>query len=744
MEMQTIQYQTPISPQITAPVTSDTRELMRALKKSRWGFLGAILVGLLAAWLYLLSTPRSYNADALIRVSSTSSADEIVQATTKTAKKLLIKEEADLIRSLDVLEPIIKENNLQIVVHAQEVPVLSALAKQWAWLQRWLETQPKAEGYAWRDTQLEISKFSVPKTWQDKELTLVALNDDHYTVYDGDKVIIDSALVGSTSSTRVLGKDLLEIRVEHLQAQPKTIFSISFNSLQATLTELRDALIIESRDENSHIMSLSLQGRNPDSTADLLNEITQKYREIRLGWESKSYRSELAFFEKQLPKLKSDMEQAEARLEKYQRLNNSAIGVDAQTDSLILRLADEESKLLELERQRLELQGKYTRLHPSVAKLNKEINSYRSTIRSLRNRIPNIARVSHDLAPLQRETKVTRKLYTELNERAQRLRLAQTNTVGSVQIIDLALPQTKPASPKAKLVLALATLVSLFLYAFWVLTRASLSSTIDDDISLSRHSGLPVFMNVPRSQAQQQLQLPIKTKAKHGDLLPIGSHEVLAIRQPEDFSIENLRGLRSMLGDLMHNARNNILMICSPLPAMGKSFVSVNLAVLLAQSGKRVLLIDADYQRGYIHKTFALDGGPGLVDAVAGTASPASVVKATSIPNLYVLPRGYHSSEVHSNAPSEGDLQAFLTRVAPAFDNVIIDTPPVLSVATATSIGRAAGTTLMVIKESEVKEQQLKESLRRLQYAGVSVNGCILNASTQSASHYAYYKDRID
>ncbi len=744
MEMKAIQYTPPVNTPVTAPATSDTRELLRILRRNRWGFAVAVLAGLIAAWLYLISTPSTYRADALLRVAASGGADQIIDSTGEQRNTPRIKEESELIRSREVLEPVINAQQLQIQAQARDFPVLSALAQQWPTLQYWLEAQPSADGFAWRQTTLEVSELKVPSAWLDKELKLVSLGAEQFAVYDGELTLIERASIGRTVSARATGNELFDIRVERLDAHAGTEFALSFSSLQNTLTDLRDRLSIENRDAKSRILALSLRGDNPETTALLLNAVAQQYSDVKLGWESKSFRSELGFFEQRLPELKRDLQRAESRLERYQRRNGSAVGVDAQTNALVQRLASEESKLLELERERLEMRDRYTGLHPSVTKLDKEIETYQATIRQIRNRIPNIARVSHDLGPLERDVEATRKLYTELNERAQRLRLAQANTVGSVQIVDLALPQTKPVAPKAKIVIVLAALASLFLYALWVLLRASLSSTIEDDVALAKHSGLPVYMNIPRSLAQQQFKYPGKTTAKKGDLLPAGSHEVLAIRQPEDFSVENLRGLRSMLSDLMYNAPNNILMICSPLPAMGKSFVSINLAVLLAQSGKRVLLIDADYQRGYIHKTFAIEGGPGLTDAVAGTARPASAVKATGVPNLYCLPRGHHSDEIHSSAPSDGDLQAFLARITPAFDIAIVDTPPILSVATATSIGRAAGTTLLVVKESEVKEQQLKESIRRLQYAGVTVNGCILNASSQSASHYAYYKDRMD
>lgn len=745
MEMKAIQYSPPLAAAPATPGIGDTREFIRILKRRRWGFVAALALGLLGAWLYLLVTAPTYEATALMRLAPNSGADEIIDPSAPAGRAPRLEEERELIRSREVLEPIVLAHRLQVEVAPVEMPVLGALARRWPWLGEWLQTQPAAQGYAWRHSEIDISELALPPGWHNRALRLEVVDADHYSLYDGERVLVQLAQVGRSVSARLGTEGLLDLRVERIDAAPNTAFTLSFSSLQGALTAIRDALEVGAGDATSRVMQLTLQGREPHQTAQLLNEIAQKYSDVKLGWESASFKSELGFFEQRLPELRQDMERAEARLQRYQRQNNTAVGVNAQTNALVQRLASEESKLLELERERLELREKYTGLHPSVAKLDKEIDTYRATIASLRARIPNIARVSHDLGPLQREVEATRKLYTELSERAQRLRLAQANTVGSVQIVDLALPQDKPVSPRAKLVYALAALAALFGYTLWTVLRASLSSTIDDDIALSRHSGLPVFMNIPRSQVQQQFRYPGKlSAAQRGELMPAGSHEVLAIRAPQDFSVENLRGLRSMLSDLMFNARNNILMICSPLPAMGKSFVSINLAVLLAQSGKRVLLIDADYQRGYIHKTFAIDGGPGLMDAVAGTARAASVVKSTGVPNLYVLPRGFHSDEIHSQAPNEGDLQTFLDRITPAFDVAIVDTPPILSVATATTIGRAAGTTLMVVKESEVKEQQLKESIRRLQYAGVQVNGCILNASSQSASHYAYYKDRMD
>ena len=206
-----------------------------------------------------------------------------------------------------------------------------------------------------------------------------------------------------------------------------------------------------------------------------------------------------------------------------------------------------------------------------------------------------------------------------------------------------------------------------------------------------------------------------------------------------------MRGLRSMLEDVMDDTKNNILMITSPLPSMGKSFISLNLAVLLAQSGKRVLLIDADYQRGQMHKQFGLKMGPGLPEVVRGKSELKETVKATQVENLYVIPRGFMGDGSGREMPGDREFGRFMDVVAHRFDICVIDTPPVLSVSTAATLGKQAGSTLMVVKEGEIKEPQLAESLKRLSFSGIRVNGCILNgASTPTPRHYAYYREQID
>jgi len=452
-----------------------------------------------------------------------------------------------------------------------------------------------------------------------------------------------------------------------------------------------------------------------------------------------------------MPRVKRDLETAEAELARF-RSSRGSINQDLQNDSKLRQLDKLEGDMIELQLEKEELKRRYSDLHPSTKLLDKKIIVLEEQINLLRRQVRSAPNTERELTTLREREKAARKLFNEMNEKLQKIRVAQAGHVGSVQIWDQALTPKRPISPKPLLALVAATVTTLFLYLVYLTMRSALSTVISDQESLERASGLPVFINIPRSAAQKRITSSAPLDPRR--LLPGGSGEgaenvpsanVLAVQKPEDYSVENMRGLRLMLEDVMDDAANNVLMICSPLPGMGKSFVSANLAVLLAQSGKRVLIIDSDYQRGQLHKSFGLQMGPGLPEVVNGKSELKETVKATSVPNLYAIPRGFSGSGIARETPGSKQFGAFLQVVAPRFDMVIIDTPPILSVSTAATLGRHAGASIMVVKEGGIKEPQLNEALKRLSFSGVRVNGCLMNSSSQpTPSHYSYYREQLD
>ena len=188
----------------------------------------------------------------------------------------------------------------------------------------------------------------------------------------------------------------------------------------------------------------------------------------------------------------------------------------------------------------------------------------------------------------------------------------------------------------------------------------------------------------------------------------------------------------------MMESSNNILMISGASPNAGKSFISSNLAAIIAQTGKRVLLIDADMRKGYIHRVFGRNNDDGLSDILSGRIDVDGAVKKSQIDNLDFICRG----QVPPN-PSEllmhPRFKGFLDKVSLNYDLVLIDTPPILAVTDAAIIGQYVGTALLVARFELNTAKEIEISKRRFEQSGVPVKGCILNGVIKKASSYYGY-----
>ena len=230
-------------------------------------------------------------------------------------------------------------------------------------------------------------------------------------------------------------------------------------------------------------------------------------------------------------------------------------------------------------------------------------------------------------------------------------------------------------------------------------------------------------------RSQQSIRLKKKTEIDQA---------FLAVENPADLAIEAIRGLRTSLHFAMMEARNNVLMISGASPNAGKTFVSSNLAAVVAQTGQKVLFIDTDMRKGYTHRLFNLDNENGLSDILSGKTEINKAVKAVSNAGFDYISRG----AVPPN-PAEllmhrrfGELINWASGI---YDIVILDTPPILAVTDAAIIGHYVGTTLLIARFEQNTTKEIEVSFKRFEQSGVMVKGCILNGVMKKASSYYGY-----
>lgn len=286
---------------------------------------------------------------------------------------------------------------------------------------------------------------------------------------------------------------------------------------------------------------------------------------------------------------------------------------------------------------------------------------------------------------------------------------------------------------KKALIVVMATMLGGMLAVAIVLIQKAIHKGIEDPNEIEA-LGLPVYASVPYSDYQDKLTG--FSRARKGKDKP---KSILAVDNPADLSIEALRSLRTSLHFAMMEAKNNIIAISGPSPGVGKSFISVNLATVLAQSGKKVLIIDADMRKGYLQTQFGMQWDDGLSDYLSGRLNLEQVTKKSQVEELDVITRGQippNPSELlmHSN------FSKLVEEIKSKYDIVIIDTPPILAVTDPAIVSAHTGTTLLVTRFGQNHAREIELTRNRFEQNGIDVKGVVFNGVLRKASNaYGYY-----
>jgi succinoglycan biosynthesis transport protein ExoP len=217
----------------------------------------------------------------------------------------------------------------------------------------------------------------------------------------------------------------------------------------------------------------------------------------------------------------------------------------------------------------------------------------------------------------------------------------------------------------------------------------------------------------------------------------------LDLVHPQDLRhnfVESFRDIRSSLLFASTGAgRPHTVIVTSAIPSEGKSAVSSNLAVTLALSGARVLLVDADLRCGVMHEVFGGQAEPGLHEILLGETSWQEVLRSTATPNLNLISRG-NSTQVGGELFLSQNLPNFLQQVRDEFDFVIIDSAPVLAVADTPTLAPKADGVIFVIRSRYTSSRLCRTALDALGQRNVPVIGLVLNRAEEASPTYYNYK----
>lgn len=704
--------------------TIDLKELFFSLI-AQWKLIAlCVILSLVCALLYLRATPDTYSVNALVQVeeSKGTSAALLGDLSGMIDQKQPAQAEIEILKSRLVLGNVIQSLHLDLKISGTENSFTDRLFSPHEYV-----TEYKNKSVIFKDNEksFEIRQFDIPAQYRDKNLGL-QFQDNKFSLIDlQTEQTILTAPLNQKSSLRT-AEGFWEISI-YSKDQFKDDYLIQKQSLPAAVDSILANYSVAEKGKMTGVLGLNYQGQDKEHITKVLNAILAAYSHQNIERRSAESAQTLKFLDEQLPELKQQLDVAEREFNKFRQEFNT-VDVTKESELYLTQSITLETQKAELEQKVAEASAKYTSEHPVMQQMNAQLGAINSKIGELNTTLKKLPDLQRRYLQLYREVEVKQQLYTALLNSYQQLRIAKAGEIGNVRIVDTAVEPIQPIAPKKLQILILSIFLGGFLGTLLALLRNMLRSGIKDSSEIENTLDLPVYATVPRSPVQESRIKLLKKKKT----IP-----VLAVKNSDDIAIESLRSMRTAIHFALTSAKNNLIMISGPAPEVGKSFISTNLATILAQSNKRVLIIDADLRRGYLNKYFNHDNQPGLSEYLNGQRDLDSIIKTTEIPNLSVITRGKSPSNP-SELLSSGKFKEFLDLISPMFDHVIIDTPPVLAVTDGIIISQFAGVNLVIARYAKTQLKELELTVNRFEQVGVKVNGIILNDIQRSSAGYGY------
>ncbi|NAR98459.1 polysaccharide biosynthesis tyrosine autokinase [Acinetobacter haemolyticus] len=704
--------------------TIDLKELFFALL-AQWKLIAlCVMLSLVCALLYLRTTPNTYSVDALVQVESSKGASAALLGDLSQVidQKSPAQSEIEILKSRLVLGSVIQALNLDInISNPNDTFVQRLLGKP----DDAIEYAPK--GITFQDGQksFEVRQFDVPQAFLDKTLNL-NFKADQFELIDTqtDEILLSAPLNQVNQLSNHYGVWKLSV---FSRDQLETNYLIRKRSLPAAVKAISANYSVAEKGKLTGILGLSYQGEDKQHITKVLNAILSAYSAQNVARKSAETEQTLKFLDEQLPELKQQLDKAEREFNKFRQQYNT-VDVTKESELYLTQSITLETKKIELEQKQADIAAKYTAEHPAMREINAQITAIKKQIADLNSTLKQLPDLQRQYLQLYREVEVNTQLYTALLNSYQQLRIAKAGEIGNVRIVDTAVEPVEPIKPKKLQILILAIFLGGFIGTLIALLRNMLRTGIKDSSQIERELDLPVYATVPHSPVQETRMSILKKKK---------SIPILAVKNSDDIAVESLRSIRTAIHFALSNAKNNIVMIAGPAPEVGKSFISTNLATIFAQSNKKILLIDADLRRGYLHKYFNKDVKPGLAELLTGQAELSQVIQETEVSGLSIMTRGKNPANPSEILSSE-QFKTLLETLSPQYDHIIIDTPPILAVTDGIIISQYVGVTLLVARYAKSQMKELELSLNRFDQAGVKVNGFILNDIQRASGGYGY------
>ena len=699
----------------------------------RWYFLVTFAVILCFGILFALFSSPIYIADALIQVEEKKGSS--LGALSQVAKVLDVQQspvlgEIEILRSRTVIGAAVEAEKANITISVDNrLPILGG------WLSRILTKEPGGlakplwnSTIAWGGEELKVQRMLVPQALYGEALYFTVGQDRTWTLANDEGVELLTGQGTEQLSESADGK--IALSLANLKARPGTVFKLTVFSTLSRIGSILGRMTAAETKRQSGIIKVTFEGTNPAQTAQMLTAITAAYVDQNVNRRSQEAEKSLEFLNKELPRLKADLEISEQNLNTF-RNEKRTLDVPGEIRELLTQTTGIEKARQELELKRKQFQVQYEPDYPLLKAINSQLKEVQAQSVALEKTISSLPQTQQDYIRKARDVEVNNQLYVSLLNNAQQLQIAKAGTVGNVAVVDPAVVPERPARPNKPLTVAIAALLGMALGFVVCQLLAFITGVVRDPKKLEQSIGQPILGVVPLSSEQMEAI----EREESGEL----DSYMLAQAEPTSTVVEALRTLRtSILFTLAEKPQSKVLLLTSAVPTQGKSFLSANIAYLLSAAGKKVLLIEADVRRASIRRYIAFDPKkPGLSTVLTENADVHSVILKDVYPGMDFLPAGPRVKNP-GDMLSTDRLKILIASLRNEYDYLFIDSPPLLPVNDARALAQVSDVTMFAVRQEMVSLTEVREALDVFAKAGQRIDGVIFNGFIPSSIRYGY------
>lgn len=495
----------------------------------------------------------------------------------------------------------------------------------------------------------------------------------------------------------------------------------------------------------TNIIKITATEDTPTKAINLANTVAEVFVEESLLEKTKQARVARQFIEEQLAALRKRFTDTEDRLKS---MEGNVKGI--QLSETI------QNKLAELQFQLVTLQEKYTDQYPAVLQLKEQIAR-------MEERLGNFSGKDLEYTRLLRDVDVNKKLYVMLSEKLEEARITEAQKISDVTIVDPAVVAVPSGTPQKEMGLVLGLLMGLVLgsvVAFVLETMDTSIRTMEDIETVIKLQVLGLVPSVLAESKTKNDLLRFKIARKFFTIQSPKAEEkfvrLVTHWSPNSNVAEAYRNIRT---NLRLEPNHRTILLTSAAPGEGKTTVAINMALVIAQTGAKTLLVSSDLRRPSIERTFGLKKEPGFTDVVLGVTGDKQairnisdmllggmlgvdeILKTPGIENLSILTCGHIPSNPAEILESRNAIR-LIQELKDMFDVILFDSPPVLPITDANLLASKVDQVIILYEIGKTSREALLRTKIQLESVGAKISGVILNQIQPQIDSvpYSYYK----